>query len=65
MQNRWKSKTMWVGIISAFVLAYNSIAENFGLPTLVDGAAEFIVNIILTGLTAFGVVNNPTNSDGL
>lgn len=65
MQNRWKSKTMWVGIISALVLAYNSIAENFGLPILVDGAAEFIVNIILTGLTAFGVVNNPTNSDGL
>lgn len=65
MQNRWKSKTMWVGIISAIILAYNSIAENFGLPTLVDGAAEFIVNIILTGLTAFGVVNNPTNSDGL
>lgn len=65
MQNRWKSKTMWIGIISAIILAYNSIAENFGLPTLVDGAAEFIVNIILTGLTAFGVVNNPTNSDGL
>ena len=65
MQNRWKSKTMWVGIISAIILAYNSIAENFGLPTLVDGASEFIVNIILTGLTAFGVVNNPTNSDGL
>lgn len=65
MQNRWKSKTMWAGIISAIILAYNAIAENFGLPTLVDGSAEVIVNLILTGLAAFGVVNNPTDADKL
>lgn len=65
MQKRWKSRTMWAGILSALLLAYNSIAENFGLPMLVDGAAEVIVNLILAGLTAFGVVNNPTDSQNL
>lgn len=65
MQNRWKSKTMWAGIISAIILAYNAIAENFGLPVLVDGVAEVIINIILTGLATFGVVNNPTDANKL
>jgi len=65
MQKRWKSKAMWAGIISALVLAYNAIAENFELPTIADGAAEVIINLILAGLTAFGVVNNPTDSEKL
>lgn len=65
MQKRWKSKTMWAGIISALVLAYNAIAENFELPTLADGSAEVIINLILTALAAFGVVNNPTDSEKL
>lgn len=65
MQNRWKSKAMWAGIISALILAYNAIAENFGLPTIVDGSAEVIVNLILTALAGFGIVNNPTDSQKL
>ena len=65
MQKRWKSKTMWAGIISALILAYNAIAENFELPTLADGAVEVIINLILTALAAFGVVNNPTDSEKL
>lgn len=65
MQNRWKSRVMWAGILSALILAYNAIAENFGLPVIVDGSAEVIVNLILTGLAGFGIINNPTDSKKL
>lgn len=65
MQNRWKSKPMWVGIASAILLAYNAIAENFGFPTILEGAGETIVNFIFAGLAAFGAVNNPTDSKNL
>ena len=56
---------MWAGILSALILAYNAIAENFGLPVIVDGSAEVIVNLILTGLAGFGIINNPTDSKKL
>lgn len=65
MQNRWKSKPMWLGIVSAIFLAYNAIAENFGLPTILDGAAETIVNFVFAAGAAFSAINNPTNSKGL
>lgn len=65
MQNRWKSKPMWLGIVSAIFLAYNAIAENFGLPTILDGAAETIVNFVFAAGATFSAINNPTNSKGL
>ena len=65
MQNRLKSKPMWVGIISALFLAYNSVAENFGLPTVLDGTAEIVVNFVFATSAAFSAINNPTNPKGL
>lgn len=65
MQNRWKSKPMWIGIISALFLAYNAVAENFGFPIIFEGAAETIVNFIFAAFAAFSAINNPTDSKKL
>ena len=64
-QNRLKSKTMWVGIVSALLLAYNSVADNYGLPKIIEGAAEPIVNFIFGLLAMFSAINNPTNKDNI
>lgn len=65
MQNRLKSKPMWIGIVSALFLAYNAVAENFGLPTILDGAAETIVNFVFAAGAAFSAINNPTDANKL
>lgn len=65
MQKRWKSKPMWIGIVSAVCLAYNAIAENYGLPMVFDGVAETIVNFIFAAVAAFSAVNNPTDANKL
>lgn len=64
-QNRLKSKTMWVGIVSALFLAYNSVADNYGLPKIIEGTAEPIVNFIFGLLAMFSAINNPTNKDNI
>jgi phi LC3 family holin len=64
-QNRLKSKAMWVGIVSALFLAYNSVADNYGLPKILEGAAEPIVNFIFGLLAMFSAINNPTNKDNI
>lgn len=56
---------MWIGIVSALFLAYNAVAENFGLPTILDGAAETIVNFIFAAGAAFSAINNPTDANKL
>ena len=56
---------MWIGIVSAICLAYNAIAENYGLPMVFDGVAETIVNFIFAAIAAFSAVNNPTDANKL
>lgn len=63
MQNRLKSKPMWLGIISALFLAYNAVAENFGFPIIFEGAAEAIVNFVFAAMAAFSAMNNPTDAN--
>ena len=65
MQNRLKSKALWIGIVSAMCLAYNAVADNFGLPAIGAGAAESIVNFIFGLIAIFSAVNNPTNKDNI
>lgn len=65
MQNRLKSKVMWVGILSGLFLVYNSIADTYGLPIIVDGVAEPIVNFIFGLLAVIASINNPTNKDNI
>lgn len=56
---------MWIGIVSAMCLAYNAVADNFGLPAIGAGAAESIVNFIFGLIAIFSAVNNPTNKDNI
>ena len=65
MQNRLMSRPMWLGIISALFLAYNAVADNYGLPTIGAGAAENVVNFIFGLIAIFGAINNPTNKDNI
>ncbi len=63
-QNRWKSWPMWLGILSALWM----LASSLGLPQqigLTNETFNNIVSAIGTILTLFGVVNNPTNPNGL
>ena len=56
VQNRWKSKVLWLGIVSIVL----SVLLRFGNITLAD--SEFItqmVNTLLDILGIVGVVNNP------
>lgn len=38
----WKSKTVWVGIVTVLVAGYNAASEQFGLP----GIPEFVYGIL-------------------
>ena len=58
VQSRWKSKVLWLGIVSIVL----SVLLRFGNITLAD--SEFItqmVNTLLDILGIVGVVNNPTD----
>lgn len=59
MQNRFKSKVLWVAIFALIAL----IAKNFfnyDIPNY-----NVLVDTILTILVSLGVVNNPVNGDGI
>ncbi|HBY20296.1 MAG: hypothetical protein A2Y24_04780 [Clostridiales bacterium GWE2_32_10] len=61
MQNRLKSKVLWVSLASAII----TFLINAGLiDTGMSETATQGVNILLTLLVTFGIVNNPTNGDG-
>ena len=63
-QSRWKSWPMWLGILSALWL----LASTLGLPQkigLTNDAYNNIVSAIGTILALLGVVNNPTNPNGI
>ncbi|MFB0920016.1 MAG: phage holin [Oscillospiraceae bacterium] len=63
-QNRMKSWPMWLGILSALWL----LASTLGLPQkigLTNEAYNNIVSAIGTILALLGVVNNPTNPNGI
>ena len=48
----WTSKTVWAGIVSALIVAYNSLSGSFGLPSI----PEYIYGI----LAAFGIYSRAT-----
>lgn len=62
MQNRFKSKALWVGVMSALWLAL----EAFGVPQKwgLERTAVFnLIDAICAVLAPFGVLNNPTDSE--
>ena len=63
-QNRFRSWVMWSGIAGALWLIFSAL----GLPQkvgLTNDSYVTIVNAIGTILTLLGVVNNPTNRNGI
>ena len=60
MQNRLKSKVLWAAVASILVLlATTVLGESTG------GIVSDIAQIVLAAVAGFGVVNNPTNGEGL
>ena len=62
-QNRFKSKVVWVSILGALFLIYNTIANEIGLPVIEDDIISTIVNGVVGLLVTFGILNDPTNPD--
>ena len=62
MQNRWQSKVLWLSIAAQII----SILVLTGVINFDQGEyVNQVVAAVLQLLVLFGVVNNPTNPDGL
>ena len=61
-QNRWKSKVLWLGLV-AQVLSILVMVEVIDINQ--SEAIETLVSVVLTVLSTFGVVNDPTTADHL
>ena len=62
MQQRWKSKAAWTALAALilFILQNYGLLEWIGLTA--DGYKELVTRV-LAALTAFGIFNNPTDSE--
>lgn len=63
-QNRFKSWALWVSVAGALWV----IASAFGLPEawgIEETTFRTVLDAVGAILTAFGIVNNPTNKEGL
>jgi phi LC3 family holin len=60
LQNRFKSKVVWISIVSTVLLLFNQfgILDNLQLETLKNAA-----DVILSVLVVFGILNNPKTPD--
>ena len=63
-QNRFKSKVFWVGIVSIIVL----VGGNYGLWDVIGMTSDTfqaLANLVFATLGAIGVLNNPTDANGI
>ena len=63
-QNRFKSKVFWVGIVSIIVL----VGGNYGLWDVIGMTSETfqaLANLVFATLGTIGVLNNPTDANGI
>lgn len=58
MRNRFKSWALWVSLASLIVFCVKEFAH-LDISEQVDG----LLNVLLPVLTAFGIVNNPTDKE--
>ena len=61
-QPRWRSWAVWVSVLGAMW----TIASAFGLPEkwgIQEGTFRTVVDALGIVLTAFGILNNPTDPD--
>lgn len=62
MQSRLKSKAAWLAVASllGFILGNYGLYDKIGLT---NETYQTLVNLIFTVLAAFGIFNNPTDSE--
>ena len=62
MQNRLKSKAVWISIASfvIFVLVQFGILEKVGLS---EDTFKYMIDTILSILVVLGILNNPTDKN--
>jgi uncharacterized membrane protein len=60
MQERLKSWALWVSIAALVVFCVKEFA---GID--ISGTVDGLLNVLLPVLVGFGIINNPTNKDGL
>jgi len=60
--NRLKSKTAWVAVFAlvGFILGNYGLYDKIGLT---DQSYQTVINLLFAVLTAFGIFNNPTDSE--
>jgi len=63
MQERWKSPVLWTSIFAlvAFILGNYGLYDAIGMTS---ETFQSLVNLILSAMVAFGVIQNPTNKTG-
>lgn len=61
-QSRFKSKVLWASIAGQIMLILNTFKI---LTPDTNSKLNIVIPSILSILVIFGVINNPTNSDGL
>lgn len=62
MQEKWRSKVLWLTIASAIAM----LMTNYGLWDAVGMTNEFFtnfVNVVLLAFTILGIVNNPNDGE--
>ena len=60
VQNRWKSWALWTSLAALVVFCVKQFA-GLDISETVNG----LMDALLPVLAAFGIVNNPTNKDGM
>jgi uncharacterized membrane protein len=55
MQNRWKSKVVWLGVLAQILVVIGVFVPGISDPVKVIGTA------VIEALTLVGYLNNPTN----
>ncbi len=60
MQNRFKSWALWTSIAALIIFCVKTFA-NIDISEEVNG----FLDVLLPVLVAFGIVNNPTNKEGM
>lgn len=64
MQERLKSKVLWIGLTSALLLLLGEwgLYETIGIK---QELFQHTIDFVLLVLTGFGVINNPTDKENL
>ena len=61
-QYRWKSKVTWAGLAATLLILVGQLGLYDAL-NITQSWAQTVVDLILSLLVAFGVLNNPTDKD--